>query len=111
MANSSTKTEQGGVLVSADKTVRVNARIAGTAAAAAAEETYVIQRKAPAIDVGSTRLGPTFDSSFNTNVPIGRNFGDVIDERRPEPSSIAPAASRSAAPPASRTCTWSMAST
>jgi len=80
MANSSTKTEQGGVNVSADKTVRVNARIAGTAAAAAAEETYVIQRKAPAIDVGSTRLGPTFDSSFNTNVPIGRNFGDVIEK-------------------------------
>ena len=47
MANSSTKTEQGGVVVSADKTVRVNARIAGQAAAAAAEETYVIQRKAP----------------------------------------------------------------
>ena len=80
MANSSTKTEQGGVHVSADKTVRVNARIAGTAAAAAAEETYVITRKAPAVDVGSTRLGPTFDSAFNTNVPIGRNFGDVIEK-------------------------------
>jgi len=80
MANSSTKTEQGGVVVSADKTVKVNARIAGTAAAAAAEETYVITRKAPAVDVGSTRLGPTFDSAFNTNVPIGRNFGDVIEK-------------------------------
>ena len=80
MANSSTKTEQDGVVVSADKTVRVNARIAGTAAAAAAEETYVIARKAPAIDVGSTRLGPTFDTAFNTNVPIGRNFGDVIEK-------------------------------
>ena len=80
MANSSTKTEQDGVVVSADKTVRVNARIAGTAGAAATEETYVIARKAPAIDVGSTRLGPTFDTAFNTNVPIGRNFGDVIEK-------------------------------
>lgn len=80
MANSSTKTEQDGVIVSADKTVRVNARIAGQAAAAAAEETYVIARKAPAVDVASTRLGPTFDSAYNTNIPIGRNFGDVIEK-------------------------------
>ena len=80
MANSSTKTEQDGVIVSADKTVRVNARIAGQAAAAASEETYVIARKAPAVDVASTRLGPTFDTAYNTNVPIGRNFGDVIEK-------------------------------
>ncbi len=77
MANSSTKTEQDGVVVSADKTVRVNARIA---AQGAAEETYVIARKPPAVDVGSTRLGPTFDSAFNTNVPVGRNFGDIIEK-------------------------------
>src|SRR5258708_4900784 len=78
MANSSTKTEQGGVVVSADKTVRVKARIASSAAAAAAsEETYVITRRPPAVDVGATRLGPTFDSNFVTNVPVGRNFGDI----------------------------------
>jgi hypothetical protein len=80
VANSSITTEQGGVIVAADKTVRVNARIAGQAAAAAAQETYVIARKAPAVDIGSTRLGPTFDSNFTANVPVGRNFGDIIEK-------------------------------
>jgi Carboxypeptidase regulatory-like domain/TonB-dependent Receptor Plug Domain len=80
VANSSTRTEQGGVLVSADKTVRVNARIASQAAAAAAQETYVIERRPPAVDVGSTRLGPTFDSTFTTSVPVGRNFGDILEK-------------------------------
>jgi Carboxypeptidase regulatory-like domain len=80
VASSSTRTEQGGVIVSPDKTVRVNARIAGQAAAAAAQETYVIARKSPAIDIGATRLGPTFDSNFTNNVPVGRNFGDVLEK-------------------------------
>ena len=80
VASSSTKTEQDGVIVSADKTVRVNARIAGQAMSAAAEETYVISRRPPAVDVGSTRLGPTFDSNFTKNVPVGRNFGDILEK-------------------------------
>ena len=72
VAASSAKSEQDGVVVAADKTVRVNARIAGQAAAAAAEQTYVIARRAPAVDVGATRMGPTFDSNLTTNVPVAK---------------------------------------
>ena len=49
-------------------------------AAPAAQETYVITRRPPAVDVGDTRLGATFDTTYNTNIPIGRNFGDVIEK-------------------------------
>jgi len=80
VANSPSYAEQAGVIVSADKTVRVNARIAGQAAAAAAEQTYVINKKPPAIDIGTTRLGPTFDSNFVGGVPVGQNFGDIIEK-------------------------------
>jgi hypothetical protein len=80
VANSPSYAEQGGVVVAADKTVRVNARIAGQAAAAAAEQTYVINKKPPAIDIGTTRLGPTFDSNFVGGVPVGQNFGDIIEK-------------------------------
>lgn len=80
-ANTAVQVEQQGVLVSAEKTVRVNAKIAG-AAQQAAQQTYVITGKAPTIDVGSARVGATFDSDYNTNVPLGRTYGDVI-ERAP----------------------------
>lgn len=80
-ANTAVQVEQQGVVVSAEKTVRVNAKIAG-AAQQAAQQTYVITGKAPTIDVGSARVGATFDNDYDTNVPLGRTYGDVI-ERAP----------------------------
>jgi hypothetical protein len=80
-ANTATQVEQPGVVVSADKMVRVNAKISA-AAAGAAQQTYVINGKAPTIDIGSARVGAEFDSNFTQNVPVGRTFGDVI-ERAP----------------------------
>src|SRR5215471_5310532 len=81
VATTSTQVEQSGVVVSADKTVRVNAMVAGTAAAGA-QQTYVISGKAPTIDIGSARIGTQFDQEFNNNVPVGRTYGDLI-ERAP----------------------------
>lgn len=80
-ANTATQVEQPGVIVSADRMVRVNAKIS-SAAVAAAQQTYLITGKAPSIDIGSARVGADFDSAFTQNVPVGRTFGDVI-ERAP----------------------------
>jgi hypothetical protein len=80
-ANTATQVEQPGVVVQADKMVRVNAKIAG-AAQATAQETYVVTGKAPSIDVGSARIGAQFDQDFANNVPVGRTYGDII-ERAP----------------------------
>ena len=80
-ANTATQVEQPGVIVAAEKTVRVNAKISG-AAAAAAQQTYVIAAKAPTIDIGSARIDYNFDEKFMNNVPVGRTYGDVI-ERAP----------------------------
>ncbi len=80
-ANTSTQVEQPGVIVAAEKTVRVNAKISA-AAATAAQQTYVIAAKAPTIDIGSARIGSEFDEKFMNNVPLGRTYGDVI-ERAP----------------------------
>jgi hypothetical protein len=79
VATSSAKVEQPNVIVSADKTVRVNARIPSQAAAAA-EETYVIERKAPAVDIGSARAGLVISEDFHNNVPVGRTFGEMIEK-------------------------------
>ncbi len=80
-ANTAVQVEQPGVQVSAEKTVRVNAKVAG-AAQQAAQQTYVINGKAPVVDVGSARIGATFESDYTTNVPLGRTYGDVV-ERAP----------------------------
>jgi hypothetical protein len=80
-ANTSTAVEQSGVIVAAEKMVRVNAKIAA-AAAAAPQQTYLIVGKPPTIDIGSARVGAQFDQTFTLNVPVGRTFGDVI-ERAP----------------------------
>jgi hypothetical protein len=80
-ANTSTQVEQPGVIVAAEKTVRVNAKISA-AAATAAQQTYVIAAKAPTIDIGSARIESNFDEKFMNNVPLGRTYGDVI-ERAP----------------------------
>jgi len=80
-ANATTQVEQSGVMVAADRMVRVNAKIAG-AGATAAQQTYLIASKAPTIDIGSARIGAQFDSQFTQNVPLGLTYGDVI-ERAP----------------------------
>ncbi len=80
-ANTAVQVEQQGVQVSAEKTVQVNAKVAA-AAQQAAQQTYVITGKAPAVDVGNARVGATFDSDYTANVPLGRTFGDVM-ERAP----------------------------
>jgi hypothetical protein len=80
-ANTSAQVEQPGVVVLADKTVRVNATIAG-AAQAAVQQTYVITGNAPSIDIGSARIGTQFDQDFDNNIPLGRTYGDII-ERAP----------------------------
>jgi hypothetical protein len=73
-------TERPDVRVVADRTVRVNAHVAGREAAAAAVETYLINKKAPMIDIGSTRLGATFDGNVGQNLPVaGANFSELIN--------------------------------
>ncbi len=79
MANSATQVEQPGVVVSAEKTVRVNAKIAAQAQAGA-QQTYVITGKAPVIDVGSPRIGTTFDEDYTLHLALGPTFGDVISK-------------------------------
>jgi hypothetical protein len=81
-ANTTTEVEQSGVVVAADRMVRVNAKISGAAAAAAAQQTYLIAGKAPTIDIGSARIGAEFDQKFMNNVPLGLTYGDII-ERAP----------------------------
>jgi hypothetical protein len=79
LANVATQAEQTGVKVSAEKTVRVNAKVASTAQAAA-QQTYVITGKAPTVDVGSPRVGATFDEDFTLNLAVNPNYGAVISK-------------------------------
>ncbi|HXU03370.1 MAG TPA: carboxypeptidase regulatory-like domain-containing protein [Polyangia bacterium] len=81
VANAAAGVEQAGVVVSADKMVRVNAQIAG-AVQAQAQEKYVITGRPPAVDIGSARVGAQFDPDFMQNVPLNRTYGDII-ERAP----------------------------
>jgi hypothetical protein len=76
-AGTSTQVEQSGVVVSPYRTLRVNAKLAGTAAAAS-QETYVITGKAPSIDVGSARIGTQFDEEYTRNIPLDRTYGDLL---------------------------------
>ncbi|HEX2659811.1 MAG TPA: TonB-dependent receptor [Polyangia bacterium] len=74
-ATSSTNVERGNLAVSAASTLRVDAEIPSQAAA---QETYVIQKKAAAVDVGSGRLGLTLNEEYMTNLPLDRTFGDLV---------------------------------
>jgi hypothetical protein len=71
--------EQEGVVVSAEKTVRVNAKMP-SGAETAGKQVYVITGRASPIDVGSARVGTTFDQDFTLKVPNGRTYGDVIQK-------------------------------
>lgn len=74
-ANSPTKVERPGVTVVAGATVRADA---GMPAQGAAEETYVIKKKAASVDVGTARLGLTLDDDYMQYVPLDRTFGDLV---------------------------------
>jgi hypothetical protein len=78
VANAATQVEQPGVTVSAERTVRVNAKIP-SAAQAAAQQTYVITGKAPTVDIGSARINTTFDQEFTQNLALNPDYGSVIN--------------------------------
>jgi len=67
--------EQPNVVVSVDKTVRVNARVPAQAA-----EVIHLEEKAPAVDVGSSRVGVTLNQDFFRNVPTPLNLGGVLEK-------------------------------
>jgi len=79
IANTPVQVEQSGVVVAADSTVRVNAKIAG-AAQAASQQLYVINGRAPSVDVGSARVGATFSSDFILNGPNGATYGEILQK-------------------------------
>jgi hypothetical protein len=76
-ANTAIKVERGDVTVSAGATVRADAAIPSQATV---EETYVIRKRAPAIDVGSARQGMTVGEDYLNKVPLERTFGDVTEK-------------------------------
>jgi hypothetical protein len=63
------------VVVSVDQRVRINARMP-----AAAVATVTIQQKAPVVDVGSSRVGVTFDQEVIRNVPFALNLGGMLEK-------------------------------
>jgi hypothetical protein len=68
-----------------DQTVRVNARLPS---APEAVQTIAVTQRAPAIDVGSTRVGVTFTRDFATNVPNSLTLSGLM-EKAPGASSDA----------------------
>jgi hypothetical protein len=60
-----------------DQTVRVNARLPS---APEAVQTIAVTQRAPAIDVGSTRVGVTLNSEFAANVPNGLSVSDLLEK-------------------------------
>lgn len=74
-ANSSTKVERPDINISAGVTSRADAAIPSQVAV---EETYVIKKKAPAVDVGNARLGMTIGEDYMNSIPADRTFGDLI---------------------------------
>jgi hypothetical protein len=68
--------ERDGVQVSADQTVRVNLRVAPPDQAV---ETYIIERRAPAVDLGTARTGLTLSADYLGNVPVGSTYGEALD--------------------------------
>ncbi|HEY4188636.1 MAG TPA: TonB-dependent receptor [Polyangia bacterium] len=74
-ATSSSNVVRDDLTVSAGATLRVNAAIPSQEAV---QETYVIQKKAAAVDVGSGRLGLTIGEDYMANLPLDRTFGDLV---------------------------------
>jgi Carboxypeptidase regulatory-like domain/TonB-dependent Receptor Plug Domain len=67
--------ERPNVVVSVDKTVRVNGRVP-----LQASEVIELEQKAPAIDVGSSRVGVTLNQDFLRNVPTPLTLGGVLEK-------------------------------
>lgn len=74
-ATSSTNVERHDLAVSAGATLRADVVIPSQPAP---EETYVIKKKAAAVDVGSTRLGLTLNEDYMNNLAQDRTFGDLV---------------------------------
>ena len=74
-ASSAINVDRSDLHVSGGATVRADAAMPN---AELHQETYVIKRKAAAIDVGSARLGMTFDEDYMENVPVERTYGDLM---------------------------------
>ncbi|HEY0705900.1 MAG TPA: TonB-dependent receptor, partial [Polyangia bacterium] len=68
--------ERPGVAVSADKAVRVNLPLPS---AATRTETYVVERRAPMVDLGAARTGMTLRRDDLVDVPGGLTFGEAIN--------------------------------
>lgn len=64
-------------MVLMDQTVRVNA---GLRSSPQGMETIVVAQRAPAIDVGSTRIGVTLTPEFAANVPNGLRLSDLMEK-------------------------------
>ncbi|MGC9983464.1 MAG: TonB-dependent receptor [Polyangia bacterium] len=60
-----------------DQTVRVNARLP---AAPEAVQTIAVTQRAPAIDVGSTRVGTTLTPEFAANVPNSLSLSGLLEK-------------------------------
>ncbi len=64
------------VVVQVGKQLVVNVTIDSEAAVGG--ETIVVEGRAPIIDQGSTKTGPTITKEYTDNVPVGRTFGAVL---------------------------------
>jgi hypothetical protein len=68
--------ERPGITVAADKAVRVNLHLPS---AAARTETFVVERRAPMVDLGAARTGVTLRRDDLVAVPTGTSFGEAIN--------------------------------
>jgi hypothetical protein len=64
------------VLIQVGKQAVVNVGI--NTAEAVGGETIIVEGRAPIIDQGSTKTGPTITSEYTNNIPVGRTFGAVL---------------------------------
>ncbi len=67
--------ERIGVLVSVEKTIRVDARLP----AASAIATITVTARSPAVDVGSSRLATTLNEDFIRNTPTPLQVSEMLD--------------------------------
>lgn len=74
-ATSSSNVLRENLPVSAASTLRVDAAVPSQTVA---HETYVIQKKAAPLDVGSGRLGLSIGEDYMVNMPLDRTFGDLM---------------------------------
>ncbi len=64
------------IVVQVGKQLVVNVAI--DTEAAVGGETIVVEGRAPIIDQGSTKTGPTITKEYTDNIPVGRTFGAVL---------------------------------